>query len=108
MYCIYFVLNSPGTGLAINCMSVNETFCVMGSDDGYLRLWPLDFEHVYLEAGKHLSDRYPTIFHNPDCLVSEKKINFYMHYFSEHEGPVTAVDFSADGMKILAGTSTVS
>lgn len=63
-----------GTGLAINCMSVNETFCVMGSDDGYLRLWPLDFEHVYLEA--------------------------------EHEGPVTAVDFSADGMKILAGTST--
>ncbi|XP_056017616.1 WD repeat-containing protein 90-like isoform X2 [Ostrea edulis] len=63
-----------GTGLAINSMSVNETFCVMGSDDGYLRLWPLDFEHVYLEA--------------------------------EHEGPVTAVDFSADGMKILAGTST--
>lgn len=31
-----------------------------------------------------------------------------MHYFSEHEGPVTAVDFSSDGMKILAGTSTVS
>ena len=46
-----------------------------GSDDGFLRLWPLDFKHVYLEA--------------------------------EHEGPVTAVDVSTDGVKILAGTSTV-
>ncbi|KAK3091415.1 hypothetical protein FSP39_019740, partial [Pinctada imbricata] len=63
-----------GPGLSINSMSVNETFCVMGSDDGFLRLWPLDFEHVYLEA--------------------------------EHEGPVTAVDFSSDGLKILAGTAT--
>ena len=47
-----------------------------GSDDGFLRLWPLDFANVYLEA--------------------------------EHEGPVTAVDFSADGLKILAGTASVS
>ena len=47
-----------------------------GSDDGFLRLWPLDFAHVYLEA--------------------------------EHEGPVTAVDFSSDGLKILAGTASVS
>ena len=46
-----------------------------GSDDGFLRLWPLDFKHVYLEA--------------------------------EHEGPVTAVDISSDGIKILAGTSSV-
>lgn len=26
----------------------------------------------------------------------------------EHEGPVTAVDISMDGMKILAGTKSVS
>lgn len=63
-----------GPGIGLNCMSVNETFCVTGSDDGYLRLWPLDFAHVYLEA--------------------------------EHEGPVTAVDFSSDGLHILAGTCT--
>ncbi|XP_052262541.1 WD repeat-containing protein 90-like isoform X2 [Dreissena polymorpha] len=61
-----------GPGIAVNSMAVNETFCVTGSDDGFMRLWPLDFAHVYLEA--------------------------------EHEGPVTAVDFSADGLKILAGT----
>ena len=57
-------------------MAVNETFCVTGSDDGFLRLWPLDFAHVYLEA--------------------------------EHEGPVTAVNFSTDGLKVLAGTATVN
>lgn len=66
---------TSGPGIAINSMAINETFCVTGSDDGYLRLWPLDFAHVYLEA--------------------------------EHEGPVTAVDFSSDGLKILAGTALV-
>ena len=47
-----------------------------GSDDGHLRLWPLTFKEVYLEA--------------------------------EHEGPVTAVDISGDGSRVMAGTSTVS
>ena len=65
-----------GPGIAINSMNVNEAFCVTGSDDGFLRLWPLTFREVYLEA--------------------------------EHEGPVTAVDISADGSRILAGTVTVS
>ncbi|KAK6171134.1 hypothetical protein SNE40_019389 [Patella caerulea] len=63
-----------GTGICINSMFVSEAFCVTGSDDGFLRLWPLDFANVYLEA--------------------------------EHEGPVTAVNLSSDGMKILAGTIT--
>ena len=40
-------------GIGINCLSVNEAFCVTGSDDGYLRLWPLDFSGVVLEAGKY-------------------------------------------------------
>jgi WD40 repeat protein len=31
-------------------MCVNESFCVTGSDDGYLRIWPLDFKQVLLEA----------------------------------------------------------
>ncbi|XP_035829418.1 WD repeat-containing protein 90 [Aplysia californica] len=62
-----------GGSLSLTSMHLNDTFCVTGSDDGYLRLWPLDFAHVYLEA--------------------------------EHEGPVTASRLSADGLKILAGTS---
>ncbi len=39
-------------GLSINSLTVNEAFCVTGSDDGFLRLWPLDFKQVYLEAGE--------------------------------------------------------
>jgi len=38
------------TGLSLQCMCVNESFCVTGSDDGFVRLWPLDFKHVLLEA----------------------------------------------------------
>nr|KAG5713870.1 hypothetical protein BaRGS_024497 [Batillaria attramentaria] len=45
----------PGAGLAITSISMNETFCATGSEDGYLRLWPLDFAHVYLEAEEWFS-----------------------------------------------------
>ncbi|KFR16439.1 WD repeat-containing protein 90, partial [Opisthocomus hoazin] len=40
----------PGPGIAINSISISSTFCAMGSEDGYLRLWPLDFSAVVLEA----------------------------------------------------------
>lgn len=36
----------------INSISLSENFCATGSQDGYLRLWPLSFKSVYLEAGK--------------------------------------------------------
>jgi len=39
-------------GLGINSLCVNESFCATGSDDGILRLWPLDFSTVFLEAGR--------------------------------------------------------
>ncbi|CAH3162897.1 unnamed protein product [Porites lobata] len=61
-------------GLGINSLCVNESFCATGSDDGILRLWPLDFSTVFLEA--------------------------------EHEGPLTAVNISSDGLFVLAGTKT--
>ena len=48
---IVLVHNFSGGSISINSMHLNETFCVTGSDDGYLRLWPLDFAYVYLEAG---------------------------------------------------------
>ena len=35
---------------AINSMHVNESFCVTGSDDAYVRVWPLDFVDYFLEA----------------------------------------------------------
>ncbi|XP_010000960.1 PREDICTED: WD repeat-containing protein 90 [Chaetura pelagica] len=42
--------SSPGPGIAINSISISSTFCATGSEDGYLRLWPLDFSAVVLEA----------------------------------------------------------
>jgi len=64
-----------GSGVAVNSIYANDTFCITGSSDGFLRVWPLDFRHVYLEA--------------------------------EHDGPVTAVQMSDNGLKILACTATV-
>ncbi|KGL85799.1 WD repeat-containing protein 90, partial [Charadrius vociferus] len=39
-----------GPGIAINSISFSSTFCATGSEDGYLRLWPLDFSAAVLEA----------------------------------------------------------
>ncbi|XP_063748546.1 WD repeat-containing protein 90 [Eleginops maclovinus] len=52
-------LNS-GPGIAINSISVSSSFCATGSEDGFLRLWPLDFSAVFLEAEHE----------GPVCLVS--------------------------------------
>ncbi|NXL63252.1 WDR90 protein, partial [Chordeiles acutipennis] len=43
-------LDKAGPGIAINSISISSAFCAMGSEDGYLRLWPLDFSGVILEA----------------------------------------------------------
>ncbi|XP_074454129.1 WD repeat-containing protein 90 isoform X1 [Larus michahellis] len=42
--------DKAGPGIAINSISFSSTFCATGSEDGYLRLWPLDFSAVVLEA----------------------------------------------------------
>ncbi|XP_076008450.1 WD repeat-containing protein 90 [Genypterus blacodes] len=39
-----------GPAIAINSISVSSSFCATGSEDGFLRLWPLDFSEVLLEA----------------------------------------------------------
>uniref|UniRef100_A0A3B3ZMM7 Uncharacterized protein n=1 Tax=Periophthalmus magnuspinnatus TaxID=409849 RepID=A0A3B3ZMM7_9GOBI len=62
-----------GPSIAINSISVSTSFCATGSEDGFLRLWPLDFSSVFLEA--------------------------------EHEGPVSLVSVSSDGLQVLAATS---
>ncbi|XP_047389218.1 WD repeat-containing protein 90 isoform X2 [Sciurus carolinensis] len=41
---------SSGLGIAISCLSVSPDTCAVGSEDGRLRLWPLDFSSLLLEA----------------------------------------------------------
>uniref|UniRef100_A0A8C3V8G9 WD repeat-containing protein 90 n=1 Tax=Catharus ustulatus TaxID=91951 RepID=A0A8C3V8G9_CATUS len=42
--------SSSGPGIAINSISMSSTFCATGSEDGYMRLWLLDFSAAVLEA----------------------------------------------------------
>ncbi|XP_061065493.1 WD repeat-containing protein 90 isoform X2 [Eubalaena glacialis] len=65
---------SSGPGIAISSLSVSQAKCAVGSEDGYLRLWPLDFSSVLLEA--------------------------------EHEGPISSVRISPDGLRVLSTTSS--
>ncbi|XP_042639154.1 WD repeat-containing protein 90 [Orycteropus afer afer] len=65
---------TSGPGVAISSLSVSATMCAVGSEDCYLRLWPLDFRAVLLEA--------------------------------EHEGPVSSVRVSPDGLRVLSTTTT--
>ncbi|OBS82697.1 hypothetical protein A6R68_23340 [Neotoma lepida] len=65
---------SLGSGIAISSLSVSTATCAVGSEDGYLRLWPLDFSSVLLEA--------------------------------EHDGPVSSVSFSPDGLRVLSTTTS--
>ncbi|XP_048351372.1 WD repeat-containing protein 90 [Sphaerodactylus townsendi] len=41
---------NSGPGIALNSICLSSSFCATASDDGYLRLWPLDFSEVFLEA----------------------------------------------------------
>ena len=43
--CVYQLHDGP-----IDSIAVNEGFCVTGSMDKYLRVWPLDFSDFFLEA----------------------------------------------------------
>lgn len=49
-----------GPGIAVNSISVCSAFCATGSEDGFLRLWPLDFSSVFLEAGQYQLSVFPT------------------------------------------------
>ena len=47
------MLPSNTGGVSIRALVVREVFCVTGSDDGVLRVWPLDFSTVLMEAGTY-------------------------------------------------------
>lgn len=67
LLCVYQLHSS-----AINSLVVRDSFCVTGSDDRLLRVWPMDFSDFLMEA--------------------------------EHEGPVTALGVSQDGLSVCVGT----
>ncbi len=67
----YEITNST---LHLNCLSVSDTFCVTGSDDGYARLWPLDFKQVFIEA-EHEAAITVAVFSPDNTKIATATIN---------------------------------
>ena len=51
--------------LRLNSLAVSPKFCATGSDDGVVRLWPLDFSQVAVEAEHEAS--IGVVRFSPDC-----------------------------------------
>jgi WD40 repeat protein len=62
------ILNSSKNNhqLRLNSLTISDMFCTTGSDDGYVRIWPLDFSQVSVEA-EHEAPIGLVRF-SPDCL----------------------------------------
>lgn len=75
---------------AVNSIFINEGMCATGSDDGFIRVWPLDFSDFFLEA-EHESK-----------LCSEKSLNVSII------GPIVSVAISSDGLSLAVGTQNGS
>ena len=87
---------------AINSIVVTEGFCVTGSDDCFLRVWPLDFSEYLLEA-RHEGpvvavdismDRFSIICGTLNCTIGslEMNTNAYRTLLRSHTAPVIAID----------------
>ena len=65
----WHVLPSNTGCVSIRALVVHEVFCVTGSDDGVLRVWPLDFSTVFMEAGTYMMHVCVKIRINSECAV---------------------------------------
>ena len=52
--------------LRLNSLTVSDKFCATGSDDGFVRIWPLDFSQVSVEAEHEAS--IGVVRFSPDCF----------------------------------------
>ncbi|KAH0631787.1 hypothetical protein JD844_019595 [Phrynosoma platyrhinos] len=83
---------NSGPGIALNSICLSSSFCATASEDGYLRLWPLDFSEVFLEAD-NLKVLCTTATGNVGCLDIQSKD--YCTIMRSHMDSVLA--FSVEG-----------
>jgi WD40 repeat protein len=87
---------------AIHSVVVTEAFCVTGSQDTYLRIWPLDFSEYYLEA-KHEADVTSVDVSGDGMLVVAGTLNCalgsldmtnnsYRTLLRAHASPIVSID----------------
>jgi len=91
---------------AIYSVSVNEAFCVVGSEDQFMRVWSLDFSEFYMEA-KHEST-VCSVDISPDGLkvacgtvsgsigIAEKANQKYQSLLRAHTADILSLDIQKD------------
>lgn len=87
---------------SINSIVVTEGYCVTGSDDCFLRVWPLDFSEYLLEArheGPVVSvdisaDRFSIVCGTSNCTIGslDMSTNAYRTLLRSHTAPIIALD----------------
>lgn len=98
---------------AINSIMVAEGYCVTGSDDCFLRVWPLDFSEYLLEArheGPVVSvdismDRYNIVCGTSNCTIGSLDIstNAYRTLLRSHTAPILTIDIHpSNGLLLTA------
>lgn len=88
--------------LGINAIIVTEGYCVTGSDDSFLRVWPLDFSEYLLEArheGPVVSvdistDRFSIVCGTSNCTIGslDMSTNAYRTLLRSHTQPIQSMD----------------
>lgn len=96
---------------AIYSISVNDAFCVTGSEDQFLRVWPLDFQEFFMEAQHEGTVCAVDI--SPDGLkvacgtlygsigILDKSNQNYKTLLRSHTDEILAMDFHKQKMKII-------
>ena len=99
----------------INSIVVTEGYCVTGSDDCFLRVWPLDFTEYLLEArheGPVVSvdisaDRFSIVCGTLNCTIGtlDMSSSAYKTLLRSHTAPVLAIDVHPSTGMILTASS---
>jgi len=79
----------------IYSLAVNEGFCATGSDDKYLRVWPLDFSEFFMEAK-----------HEGTVLALDISIDGVMVICGTERGSIGLLDLSQQKYRTLARAHT--
>jgi WD repeat-containing protein 90 len=107
--------NNSSGAICLNSLTVSDAYCATGSADGYLRLWPLDFTQVCVEA-EHDSGiglvRFSSDY-NLICTATLKGslgvMNMYRKEYSTHLRAHTdaVVDVDVDAAAKYMATSSI-
>lgn len=100
---------------AIYTIAVNEAFCVTGSEDQYMRVWPLDFSEFFMEAAHEGTVCQVDISNDGLSIVCgtlegslgilDKSNLRYKSLLSSHKSTILSMDFQVPKKSIITVSS---